>query len=87
MNDELESCSIISMCIALVTKQVNNKPHRFCSALPPLVRRNATNQGPKVSTPTYEKGGLGLQRFAGRSGIFWKIWHFLLVEFTTKSAA
>ena len=60
----------MSMWIARVTKQVNSNPKRFCSALPPLVRRNATYHGPKVSTATYEKGGLGLQRSSERSAIF-----------------
>lgn len=51
-HEELVSCSMISMWIALVTRQDNNRPHRFLFVLPPLVRRNVTLIGPNVSIPT-----------------------------------
>lgn len=54
-----ERYSTTSMWMALMTRQVNKIAHRLLFAVPPLVRLVTTEEGPKVSTPTYVKGGAG----------------------------
>ena len=49
MNEELDISSIISMCIALETRQVNSIAHRLLLAAPPRVLRVTISHGPKVS--------------------------------------
>jgi hypothetical protein len=58
------------MSIDLVTRQVKIIAHRFDCALPPRVLRVVICQGPKVSTPTFVKGGDGSSLSEGRSAIF-----------------
>lgn len=71
MKDELLRDSITSICIALVVMHVNKISQRLLFADLPLVLRVRICQGPKVSKPTYVKGGPGISLSAGKSAIFW----------------
>lgn len=62
--------SVTSMCTALMHIQVNMTAQRLLLALPPLVCRVMTAQGPNTSRPTFVKGGSVLSRSAGRLAIF-----------------
>nr|XP_024657824.1 immune-associated nucleotide-binding protein 9-like [Maylandia zebra] len=57
--------------ITLVDMQVKSTAQRLLSALPPLVRRVVTVQGPKTSSPTLVNGGIGVSLSTGKSAIFW----------------
>lgn len=71
MKLDVDMDSTSSMCTALVVMHVKSTTHLLLSALPPLVRRVITIHGPKTSSPTLAKGGIGESLSAGKSAIFW----------------
>lgn len=71
MKLDVDIVSMSSMCTALVDMQVKSTAQRLLSALPPLVRRVVTVQGPKTSSPTLVNGGIGVSLSTGKSAIFW----------------
>ena len=69
MKHEASIDSITSIRIALVVRQVKSTAQRFLLAIPPLVRRALTSQGPKTTRPTKLNEGAGVSRSMGRSAI------------------
>lgn len=62
--------SITSIWIALVVRQVKSTAQRLLLAIPPLVCRALTSQGPKTSRLTWLNGGAEVSRSMERSAIF-----------------
>jgi hypothetical protein len=60
---------VMRILLDSITKQVNRMAQRLELAYPPRVLREIMVHGPKVSTPTFVKGGAGSRRYSGKSDI------------------